>query len=124
MIKVLPLKGHKSLRAFNAFHALILGGKMLPAYMGETYELFLSRIQDMPPEDQRKILSEFACFVELQPEEVSAILTFCADANGVPYSAENMKNLGPKELHEAIVAVCMEIGKIKIDLVSDGEKKK
>lgn len=122
-MKVLPLKGFKSLRALNAFHTLMLGLKMLPAYMHEQYEAFYSRLAEMPPADQEKMIREAALFVELQEEELKALISFCADANGVPYSDENVKNLGPKEFHEMIVAVCVAISKIKIDLVSDSEKK-
>jgi len=122
-MKVLELKGFKSLRALNVFHTLMLGLKMLPMYMGESYEDFYARIDAMPPCDQEKMIREAALFVELQKEEVEALMSFCADANGVPYSAANMKNLGPKELHEAIVSVCMRVAAIKIDLVSDSEKK-
>ena len=123
MIKVLELKGFKALRALNAFHALMLGLKMLPAYMGESYETFFDRVSLMPPDDQEKLIREAVLFVELQKEEVEALIGFCADPNGVPYSAENLKNLGPRELHECIVAVCCEIGKIKVDLVSNAQKK-
>lgn len=122
-MKVLELKGLKSLRALNAFSALVLGVKMLPAYMGESYEEFLGRVQDMPPKDQKKILIEAVQFVELQPQEVEAILCFCADKNGVPYTSENIGNLKPAELVDAIVSVCSEIVKMKIDLLSDKEKK-
>lgn len=122
-MRVLELKGFKSLRAMNAFHALMLGLKMLPAYMGEGYEEFFARIQSMPPSDQEKMIREAALFVELQKEEVESIICFCADKNGVPYSSENLKNLGPKELVDIIVAVCLEISKIKIDFVTDAEKK-
>jgi len=122
-MKVLELKGYKSLRALNVFHTLMLGLKMLPAYMGETYEDFYDRISKMDAASQEKLIREAALFVEIQKEELEALITFCADANGVPYSAENMKSLGPKDLHEMIVAVCMQIAKIKIDLVSDSEKK-
>lgn len=122
-MKVLELRGYKSLRALNAFNALMLGVKMLPAYMGESYEDFLTRVHSMPAEDQEKVIREAALFVELQKEEVEAIVAFCADKNGVPYSAENMKNLGAGELVEMIVAVCCAIAKIKIDFVSENEKK-
>ena len=122
-MKVLELKGYKSLRALNVFHTLMLGLKMLPAYMGYTYEDFYDRISKMDAASQEKLIREAALFVEIQKEELEALITFCADANGVPYSAENMKSLGPKDLHEMIVAVCMQIAKIKIDLVSDSEKK-
>lgn len=122
-MKVLELRGFKSLRALYAFNTLMLGLKMLPAYMGESYEDFLARVQLMSPEDQEKLIREAAVFVPLQPEEVEALVLFCADPNGVPYTAENLKNLGPKDLHEVIVAVCKEIAKIKIDLVGESEKK-
>jgi len=123
MRKVLPLVGFKALRAFNAFHALLLGVKMLPAYMGESYEDFLARIEEMPPDDQRKILLAGARHVNLEKEELESLICFCTDKNGVPYSSENMKNLDPAELVEVIVAVCLEIGKIKITFVSESEKK-
>jgi hypothetical protein len=123
MIKVLELKGYKSLRALNAFHALMLGLKMLPSYMGETYEDFFARINKMPHDDQLKLIREAAIFVELQKEELEALISFSADPNGVPYQAENLKNLGPGQLVDIIVAVCGEIAKINIDFVSDTEKK-
>jgi hypothetical protein len=122
-MKVLELRGIKSLRALNAFHALMLGLKMLPAYMGETYEEFFARVSLMPEADQEKLIREAATFVEIQKDEVEAMLSFCCDANGVPYSAENVKNLGPREMHEAIVAVCKQIAKIRIDLVGEAQKK-
>ncbi len=122
-MKVLELKGYRSLKALNAFHALMLGVKMLPAYMGESYEDFFSRVNAMPEADQEKVIREGALFVELQRDEVEALVGFCADKNGVPYSAENLKSLGPGEIVEIVVAVCVEISKIKIDLVTPNEKK-
>ena len=124
MRKVLELRGYKSLRALNAFNALLLGLKMVPAYMSESYEDFLNRISAMPEADQIKMLREAALFVELQKEEVEAIVGFCTDKNGVPYEAANLKSLDPKELVEIIVAVCAEIAKMKIDFVTPNEKKK
>ncbi len=123
-MKVLELKGYKSLKALNAFHALMLGVKMLPAYQHDTYEDFYERVSGLDIADQEKILREATVFVELKKDEVEALICFCVDANGVPYSAENLKNLGPKDLVDIIVAVCLEISKIKIDLVSEYEKKK
>jgi len=122
-MKVLELKGYKSLRALNAFNALMLGLKMLPAYMGEDYESFLTRINLMNPDDQKKMIREGALFVELQEEEVKAIICFAADKNGVPYGPENLKSLKPNELIDIIVGVCFEISQIKIDFISETEKK-
>jgi hypothetical protein len=122
-MKVLELKGYKSYRALTAFHTLMLGLKMLPAYMTEDYEAFYARVSLMPPRDQEKLIREAALLVELKQEEVEAFACFAADPNGIPYDASNLKNLGPREIHEIIVAVCVEISKIKVDLISDGEKK-
>jgi hypothetical protein len=122
-MKVLELKGYKSLRALNAFNALMLGLKMLPAYMGEDYETFLKRVHEMSPEDQKKMIREAAMFVELQKEEVEAIICFCSDKNGVPYTSENLKSIGPDQLIEIITSVCFEIAQIKIDFISEAEKK-
>lgn len=124
MRQILPLTGYKSLRALNAFHALLLGLKMLPAYQAEGYESFYASFSERTDSDKEKLLREAAVFVQLQQDEVEALLSFATDKNGVPYSAVNLKNLNAGELHEIVVAVCMEIGRIKIDLVSEEEKKK
>lgn len=120
---VKELKGFKSLRAFNAFHTLMLGLKMLPAYAGETYEEFFSRVDAMAPADQEKIVREAALFVELQKEEVEAIMCFVEDSNGVAYGSHNLSNMAPGEIIDAIVAVCMRLISMRIDIVSDAEKK-
>jgi hypothetical protein len=91
--------------------------------MTEDYEAFYARVSLMPPRDQEKLIREAALLVELKQEEVEAFACFAADPNGIPYDASNLKNLGPREIHEIIVAVCVEISKIKVDLISDGEKK-
>lgn len=122
-MKVLPLQGYKSLKALNAFHALLLGFKMLPAYIAEPYETFYAGFSEKTDEEKEKLLREAAVFVQLAQDEVEALICFVADKNGIPYSAANVKNLGPGELHEIIVAVCMEIGRLKITLLSEAEKK-
>lgn len=123
MSRVLELKGYKSLRALNAFSALVLGLKMLPAYMKESYEEFLGRLQAMPPADQKIMLRQAAQFVELQREEVEALAAFYADPNGVPYTGANLASLPPDRIIDIIVEVCAEIAKIKVDFVSETEKK-
>lgn len=122
--KVLPLKDYKSLRALNAYCALMIGMKMLPGHAHYTFEEFFALVEAMTPEDQLILLTNGAKIVELAPEEVKALVCFCTDKLGVPYTAENMKNLGPSELVEVIVTVCMEVLKnIHIDLVTKDEKK-
>lgn len=80
-------------------------------------------MSEMPDEDKKKLITEAALLVNLEKEEVEAMVCFCKDKNGVPYSAENMKSLSPAELVEVIVSVAFEITKFKIDFVTGSEKK-
>ena len=121
--RVLELKGIKSLRALNAFHTLMLGLKMLPAYLGESYESFFSLIESLSDEEKLKFIKEAALFVELQKDEIEALCSFVADANGIPINANSIKNFGPEELFDIITSVCFEISKIKIDFITESEKK-
>jgi hypothetical protein len=97
---------------------------MLPAYIGESYETFYEGFKTKTEAEKETFIREAVLFVQLQQDEVEALASFAADKNGVPYQAANMKSLSPEELFEIIVAVCMEIGRIKIDLISEEEKKK
>lgn len=123
MITVGEIKGLKSLRALNVFHTLMLGLKMLPMYAHESYEEFFSRIDQMPPKDQEKMIREAALFVELSIDDLEAIICFCKDPNGVPYGTANINNLSMDELFEIVVAVSVAISKIKINFVTESEKK-
>lgn len=120
---VAEIKGYQGMRAFNAFHVLMLGLKMLPAYLEETYDVFFTSFLDKTEEQKEKLVREAVLFVKLDEDELEALTGFACDANGIPYSKVNMKNLNPGQLHEIVVAVCMEIGRIKIDLLTEGEKK-
>lgn len=123
-MKVLPLVGYKSLKAFYAFNTLVLGFKMLPAYIAQgDYETFLASFGTKTDAEKEKVLREAAKFVQLTQEEVEALAAFATDKNGIPYSAVNIGNLNPVQLHEIIVAVAMEIGRISISVVSEEEKK-
>lgn len=117
------LKGYKAWKAFGTFHKLMLGLKMLPAYMGESYEEFYDRVAIMNETDQEKLIREAAVFVDLEQDELESVLCFCSDPNGVPYTSENLKSLPPDQIHEIIVAVCKEIAKIKVDFLTEAEKK-
>lgn len=123
-MKVREIEGLTSLRAWNVFHALMLGLKMLPAYQFESYEEFYARIQLMPPGDQEKMIREALAFVPLELDEVKGALTFVSDANGMPLGPEQMKKLKPAQIVDGLTLVCMEIAKFNIDLISESEKKK
>lgn len=124
MINVLEIKGYESYQAVLSYNKLLLGLKMLPLYYYEEYDSFYARVREKSAEDQKKLLKEAALFVNLTKEEVQALLCFCADANGVPYQPANMKSLTADQIIEMIVAVSFEISKIKIDFVTEEEKKK
>lgn len=124
MIQVQPLSGYRSLRALNAFSSLLLGLKMLPIYLNLDYVEFYESFKEKTDAEKESLLRQALAFVQLTQEEVEAVVSFANDSNGVPYGSANLKNLSPEVLFEIIVAVCMQIGKIKIDLVSEEEKKK
>lgn len=123
MRSVLKLKGYQALRAFNAFNSLMLGLKMLPAYMAESYEEFYPRVSKLPEADQEQMIRHAVSFVQLAQDEVEALASFCTDKNGIAYSSVNLKNLPLEEIFEIIVAVCVQISKIRVSIVSEEEKK-
>lgn len=124
MTQVLPLKGYRSLKALNGFHALLLGMKMLPMYVGVSYVDFYESFKTKTDSEKETLLREAVAFVELSQDEVDAMLSFCVDDNGVPFFSGNSSNLDIAQIHECIVAVCLEIGRIKITLVTEEEKKR
>jgi hypothetical protein len=89
----------------------------------ESYEKFHAAFETKTDAEKEVMIREAILFVKLEDEEIEALLSFTTDKNGVPYSKVNIKNLSPKDLHECIVAVCMELSRIKIDLVTEAEKK-
>lgn len=123
MIEVSPLVGLKALKAFQAFNRLLLGLKMLPAYIEEPYEQFYEAFLDKTDGEKETFLREALAFVDLEPFEVEAFASFAKDGNGIHYTPANLKNLKFDQIFEIVVAVGMEIGRIRVDLVSDSEKK-
>lgn len=124
-MEVLELRGTPAFFAMQAFHKLMLGLKMLPAYFDKTYAVFYAELDALPSEDQEKYIREAAVFVRLEPEEIADLAQFVCDPNGVPYGPKNMKNLTPTEIHEIVVAVSLEIAKAhKVRILSEEQKKK
>ena len=121
--KVIELTGAKSLVAFNGFNSLLLGLKMLPDHIEKSYEEFHALFDEMSEADKERALSRAVAHIALTEDEVEAMVSFCCDANGVPYGKSNIKNLKLKDLHEVIISVAMEIGRIKVDILSEDEKK-
>lgn len=122
-IQYLPLTGHKALRAFNSFHTLMLGLKMLPLYSDVDYETFYEQIEEKSEEEKRTLIKQAIRFVPLEKEEVEALLCFAKDKNGIPYTSANIKNLQITEIAEIMCEVCMQIASIRVDMITDEEKK-
>jgi hypothetical protein len=124
-VKVLPVKGVKSLKVLNTFHNLLIGLKMSRGFAHLTWQEFHDFFKEKTIEEKECYLREAAAMVILTDDELDACLSFAADPNGVPYSKINSADLTPIQLHEIVVAVCMEgVGKAEVTLLSEDEKKK
>lgn len=124
MIEVRELKGFASLRAMNACTTLLYGLTMLPSICkDEDFDVFCARMKNSDRETQMKMVRLAAQVVRLEQEELLALAGFCVDSNGVPYQAANIKNLSADQLVDIIVAVCMKFLEIKVDLITEAEKK-
>jgi hypothetical protein len=121
---LLPLTGYQSLRALNAYNALLLGLNMIPDYAHIAFEEFFHSIKQREPQEFETLIRKAASLVRLEEEEVQAMISFVADGNGVPYSKNSIKNLTPDDIFEIIVAVSIELSKVEINLVSEEEKKR
>ena len=124
MIQTKTVEGPTSHRVYNAYCALVLGLHYMPVNTQNLhYEEFLQSVESMSPEDQAKCFRQAARLTNLEKEDLLAMLSFCVDKNGISYSPANINNLNPKMIVEMIVAVCMQIAGMKVDLVSESEKK-
>lgn len=123
MFKVTELIGFKGWKAFNVFHRLMLGVKMLPLYAAESYEEFFARVEAMSDHDKEVIIREAAIFVPLEEDEIIDVISCCQDSNGVPLGKAQLKSMKHNEIFECLVAVAIEISKIKVNFVTDNEKK-
>lgn len=119
-MKLLPLVGPKSMRALNAFNMLLVGLSMLPGMGGLDW---LDTVDEIPEAEKEKLIRRAVTIVPLQNEEIEALASFVADKNNVAYVNQNLSKLPVAELHEVLSIVCVEIGKIKVSLVTEAEKK-
>ena len=123
MKKTLPLVGYKSLRALNAFHMIMMGLKMVPIYAFMKYEVFFEMFEEKTDSEKEIFLREGLAMIELQEDEIEALIGFCCDSNNIPYGKANLKNLPLKEIYECCLAVMIEISKIEISFITESEKK-
>lgn len=122
--KVLPIVGYKGYLAAVTLQRLILGLKMIPGNMHLTMEELTDIVKAMSSDDQLKTLTQAAMLIDLKNEELDAMVCFCTDKNGIPYTAENRGNLKPNEYWEIIVTVCFHlVTYMRVDLITEEEKK-
>lgn len=111
---VTELKGIKSVRVMQITSTLMLGLLMLPINMNKTFDNFYSEILEYDESDQRTILEDAVRFVELKDDELSAIMGFCKDANGIQIDKSNINNYNPAEIMDMVVEVCLQVFKIDV----------
>lgn len=121
--EIREIKGMKSLRVMNGFYRLMTGLKMLPHYMAEEPDEFFAKIEKLGLDEKRKLLVEAVRVVALEPEEVEGMIYFATDPNGAPFTANSIGNLTAQEINAIIVEVCLRVGEMKIDIITDAEKK-
>lgn len=124
MFQLQEIKGLESLSVLNVYQSLLIGLKMMPAYASVDDEVFLDTIEKMDKADQERVFWDAAKIVPLEKYEVERLLKFYKDKNGVPISKENINALGPMDIAEMVVTVCMKVSEIKVDFVTESEKKK
>lgn len=93
---------------------LLLGLLMLPVNMNKKFDDFYAEILNFDQDAQRKILEDAIRFVELQEEEILAVLGFCKDPNGLKIDKTNIGNFNPAEIMDMIVEVCLQVFKIDV----------
>ena len=120
---VLTLTGIAGVRAFNVFHHVILGMKMLPINLEKGYEAFLGELHEKEDQERKKFFVSGLRFVPLEDSDIEAVLKFCLDSNGVPLCRANTKSMAAQTIIEHMADVFVEISKINVDLVTDEEKK-
>lgn len=120
---VSPIEGLESLHALQAFQKLLLGVKQLPEYSSEAYEDFFARVENMSEKEQEQVIRKAVLFIELLPDEQDQLVRWAKDSNGIKFSRANLKSMSPADIFEILVAVCLEFAKIKINFVTELEKK-
>ena len=120
---VLSLTGISGVRAFNVFHHVVLGMKMLPVNLEKGYDGFLAELSGKSDDERKKFFISGLNFVTLDEEDIEAVLRFCTDTNGVPLCRANTKTMAAQDIISNMSDVFVEISKINVNLVTGDEKK-
>lgn len=123
-MKIKEFLGYDGFRAMQTFCKLVLGLKMLPMYEDIEYQDFLNIIHKMDEPDKRKVLRDGFLLVDLSDDEVLSLCSFAYDKNGVPISKNSFKSLTIPEIIDIQIEVCLKLSEIKVDSVTEDQKKK
>ena len=109
------LRGIKSPAGFQVLYTLLIGYYTIPTFEKELdFNKFLKDFEQSPREKRKEILTKAVCVVPLKEEEYKNVLCFAKDANGIPYSKENVENLTYAEIMELVVEVCLAYSDCKV----------
>ncbi|MGB2579415.1 hypothetical protein AAIR98_001334 [Elusimicrobium simillimum] len=122
-VRVLPLKGLKSIWALNAYNTLLFGLATEQALTGQPFEETYKNFEALPLEAKELQLRRAISIVNLPEDDMRSLICFAQDANGVPFTDANTARMSPEDIVEVLTAVCLEISKIKIRSISDDVKK-
>ena len=122
-VKVKELRGLESVWALNAYHTLVRGLAIEQACLGQEMDTTLAKFEALDLAGKERELRRALTLVNLGEDDMRNLLLFALDVNGIPYGQRDCKKLGPAELIEAMVAVCLEIAKITPRVCPEDVKK-
>ncbi len=109
------LKGLKSPAGFQVLYTLLIGFYSVPSFGAKTsFDEFVKNFEKMPREERKDILTKAVCVTPLNEGEYMNVLCFAKDANGIPYTKENVENLAYNEIMEIVVEVCLAYSDCKV----------
>lgn len=100
-----------------------MGLKLIPLYAFIPYEDFYAGFEEKTDAEKELFLREGLAMIKLEDDEIEALIGFCCDKNGIPYTKANIKNLDLKQIYDCCLAVMLEISKIEISFITESEKK-
>lgn len=109
------LRGLKSPAGFQVLYTLLIGYYTVPTFNAKVnFEEFIKDFEKAPREERKRILTKSVCITPLKEEEYMNVLCFAKDANGIPYTRENVENLSYDEIMEIVVEVCLAYSDCKV----------
>lgn len=122
-VKVKELRGYRSVLAYNAFYALLMGLAVEQAHLGQRIETTFAKFEALPEEQKEEQLKHALKLVNLSKDDMLNLLAFAVDANGIPYAQKDVEEMEPQKIFEGLLVVCMAFAKIKPFFLNENVKK-